>query len=290
MKKINEIKLSLFESDRNGGFGLAHHNAINDNEGNGFDPFWDGWGIFHDVFEHWFEDEHKYFKGDNAFNVGGEMAAMGAMYYFAQCLQIRNRSVGGSWGWNGLEGSLRGITQNMIAESIKGGYCQYGYSLECGVPYQRPVSYGYQYLDDEIIGVMWDEIKAMRFEDEDDSDEAEDSKNYKDSVTFAKIANLHRWGFNMAKRMVDDNNENRIALEEFITFWNEFCQENNAEEMSEKYKGITFKVYKNEGEISWTATFESRYWNDYSDYKISSKNLNVPSMGDMMAEKSLHEY
>ncbi len=72
-------------------------------------------------------------------------------------------------------------------------------------------------------------------------------------MNFRKIADLHRWGFKEAERYIPDNYENRNTLCEFIDFWDEFCKNNNAEDLASYFKGITIKVYKNGDVIIWKA-------------------------------------
>ncbi len=68
-----EVILRLHdEDDATGEWGLCHANAVGK-----FNTFWGPDGIFHDVFEHYFEDNHKYFSGNAAFSVWGEMCASG---------------------------------------------------------------------------------------------------------------------------------------------------------------------------------------------------------------------
>lgn len=66
-----EVILRLHK-DQNGIFGVCNKNAVGR-----FDAFWDAAGVFHDVFEHYFEGEHKYFSGVNSFTTFGEMCASG---------------------------------------------------------------------------------------------------------------------------------------------------------------------------------------------------------------------
>ena len=55
---MHKVTLDFFQ-DELGQYGIAHSNSTDQ----GFYAFWDGIGIFHDVFEHWFEGKHKYFNG-----------------------------------------------------------------------------------------------------------------------------------------------------------------------------------------------------------------------------------
>lgn len=74
-----EVILRLHEDDATGKRGLCHANAVGK-----FNAFWSPDGIFHDVFEHYFEDKHKYFSGNAAFTIWGEMCASGHGIAYAQ--------------------------------------------------------------------------------------------------------------------------------------------------------------------------------------------------------------
>lgn len=261
---INTVRLTFFKDDASGEWGLAHETTFDDN--NAFNAFWDGLGIFHDIFEHWFENEHKYFKDDFAMNVGGEMCAMGAMWYYISELYMHNRITDRSIYSDG--DSMRMTTESEVQEAILYGYCNYGYTLESNVPKQQPTNNSeleYQ------IKTFWDNVKGFSPKSNYDQ-ELEDCRNYKRSVSFRKIADLHRYGFRMAERMVPNIRENQYTLIEFKNYWDAFCKQNSAEEMANYFRGLTVRLYKNsDGEISWTATFEPQY-SEMEAFKISSKN------------------
>ena len=80
------VRMKFFQDSDNGEWGLTHDDTQSGDEC--FNAFWSATGIFHDVFEHAHEHS-KYFRGEAALNVGGEMAAMGAMYYFIHRLGLR---------------------------------------------------------------------------------------------------------------------------------------------------------------------------------------------------------
>lgn len=66
-----KVKLRLHEDD-NGFWGLCHENTVGK-----FNAFWGADGVFHDVFEHYFEGHHKYFNAKAELTLWGEMAASG---------------------------------------------------------------------------------------------------------------------------------------------------------------------------------------------------------------------
>jgi hypothetical protein len=47
------VRLEFFQDHADGSYGLAHEKTISNDTS--FNAFWHGIGIFHDVFEHWFE-------------------------------------------------------------------------------------------------------------------------------------------------------------------------------------------------------------------------------------------
>lgn len=250
---IKQIDFTFFQDNANGEFGLTHSDTCDDNYGNGFNAFWGGMGIFHDVFEHSHEHANKYFRGDYAMNIGGEMAAMGAMWYYIDEMGVGNRLNNRSIHSPGS--IMRLSTQDMVTEAISEGYCQYGSTLESNVPNQNPTNNGeleYQ------ISEFWKNVKKQSVRCEDENG-IEYGNRYKESVTFRKIADLHRYGFRMAEKLVPNNWDNRITLQNFFEFWEDFCKSNNAEEMHNNFKGMTVKLYKDEnGFITWKAVLKAR--------------------------------
>lgn len=274
MKRI--VRMKFFQDDATGEWGLAHKETYNDN--NAFNAGWGALMIFHDVFEHWHEYNHKYFQGKNAMNVGGEMAAMGAMWYFYNEMGISERMNGFGGYYSPCE-RMRQTTESEIEEAIKSGYTRYGDTLECGVPYQRPVEDGeldYQCRKLAENAHRWGFRSNSQYDTE---DERNISKTYKKSVTLSKIQRLHRWGYHNAERFIPNNAENRATLREFWEYWGRFTKELDAEEMARLFDHIEFTVTKRKGLVSWTAKLIGQY--EIPDYKISSKNLRyIPSEED----------
>ncbi len=258
MKKlVHTVELALFEDEGNGEYGLAHKETHDNPYGSSFNAFWDGTGIFHDVFEHWHEFKHKYFRGEGAMNIGGEMAAMGAMWYYFDTLYVGNRF---DFARSNTSPSQRVINTTIfdIQEAIQSGNSSFGQTLVCNVPKQKETD------NSELeyaIEKYYESVKGYEFEPNKytTEDEAETAKNYKESVTFAKIANLHRFGYRLAEKLVPQDCENTQTLRDFIRFWDEFCINNNAEDLHRNFSGLTIKLYKEKGVISWTATLEGRH-------------------------------
>lgn len=265
---IKTVKLKFFQDDVNGEYGLCHDETQNRNES--FNAFWGGQGIFHDVFEHSHEYTNKYFQGDYALNIGGEMAAMGAMWYYYEELGMYDRL--NPYGYRSPGQSMRDTTYSLVQEAISYGYTNFGYTLESNVPKQRPTENSeleYQ------IETFWNDAKNLHFErsgtiiPEQDNQELQSSRDYKRSVTFRKIADLHRYGFRMAERLVPQCSHNRQVLSNFKEYFDKLCKDNSAEDMNRMFRGLTIKLYKEAHEISWTGIFHSMDSYEIKDVKIS---------------------
>jgi peptide methionine sulfoxide reductase MsrA len=252
--------LAFFCDDANGEYGLAHDNAINVE--NPFNAFWDARGIFHDIFEHYFEDVHPYFSGDYAFNIAGEIAAMGHVYYYINCLDLSVRARS-RWGNNyiGDNTSIINGTHSDIEEGITSGYTYYGSELLCNVPYQKPV----EYMED-LIQKHWETIKPLQVKAQ--GDERESAIYYKKSITRSKLQRLYRWGYRKAERMVNDNSHNLSTLTDFYKTF-EKITEHSAAELSHDYDRIEFKI-KGGASVEWNAHF-IRHDNTRRNYRYFCK-------------------
>lgn len=230
--KILDVNLVMFEDDSSGEYGLCPKGTEDKN----FNAFWNGIGIFHDVFEHWFEEKHKYFKGDYAFNICGEMCAMGAAFYYYEILgEYRSgRSI------YSFYDAIMNENKYSIQEAIKDGNCFFGDELKCCIPYQKPTTH----LDDYINNLV-KEIKDFKIS----SEYPEYSLNYKKSATFQNISNPYRYGYKMAEKLISSSWRNTNTLVSFINFFNDFCKNNSAEKFSWGYSGINVKVFKEKGEV-----------------------------------------
>lgn len=248
---IHTVELEFFRDPANGEYGVAHRDTIDDDSG-GFNAFWGGVGILHDVFEHWFENKHKYFKSNNAQNVGGEIAAMGACYYYAYELgaQCRNSNYDN-------KGSIMRSTTIEIFDAISSGWCPYGHTLECGVPYQEPTNECFeQFINEYYKSILPKKNSAIRSKV--DTDEANYGREYAKSITLSKVQRLYRWGFRMAERLIPDTSDNCYMLDAFCKYLNIFCKNNPAEDLAIMYKYMTVKLYKDKhGDVSWRIILNS---------------------------------
>lgn len=272
------VRLVLF-SDNSGRTGTTHVETYDGNSGDGFNAFWDGRGMFHDVFEHSQEEVHPWFRKAAKLNVGGEMWASGAMMYYYYGLGAHSRFLNREAIYTN-EQQVVNNTLTLVTETLSDGYCNFGRTLISHVPKQPEVdSYmfnsmlqEYEYClnkDRREARSKWAEKKAdperNRYYGE---DEHQSARDYAKSVTMPKIANLHRGGWHWAEDLVPNSPENTVVMEEFIEFWDGFCKANPAESLELHYKGIDFEIFHDEredfqSEVSWRATIKPQVGAEY---------------------------
>jgi hypothetical protein len=257
-KLLRTVKLRFFEDSANGEWGVTHEETQQCKHGgdDGFNAFWDGRGLFHDVFEHAHEYTNEFFRGTCAMNIGGEIAAMGSLWYFYSQLGMSRRLDNPFFGYQTMpadENTLRS-TLDMMQEAIQEGYCNYGSTLESCVP-------NLPECDDSTIEWLAEEhfnrIQALEPKGH-DSDDKERGTEYKNSVTLEKLQNLYRYGYKMAEDLFPGGKyRNGGILSDFMEFWTEFCKKNRAENIAQLYRSLTFKIYRDsDGLCHWTAIFQ----------------------------------
>ncbi len=209
-------------------------------------------------------------------NIGGEMAAMGAMHYYIDELHVQNR-LRQSYFYSPSEVALRG-TFDMVSEVINGDGGSFSNLLECGVPKQKETENSeLEWIIEEYarkvqaLEVHYEEPKELVLDGE--RPECHE-RDFKESVTQDKIADLHRYGYRMAGRLVPNSGPNHSTLTHFREFWDKFCKNHSAEEMAGLYRGVTFKVYRDsEGDVSWVAEFEADPYAEAERIRFDSLKL-----------------
>ena len=247
MHKINDVTLSLINGYDETMWGFTHENSTEH-----FDPLYSGPTIFHDVFEHWVEDKHKYFKDDYAFNIGGEMFAMGAMSYFFHDMYVHNRVLNlGIDIHEGEEAIFNTCMYQLIDFIENDADLPFGGELRCNVPKQK--------WCDSMIDTLVDRTYEKVLKSVPVSEEC---SSYKNSITKDKLERLFRFGYRKTESMIPNTWENRIQLDNFISYWDAFCENVLAEELQEVFKSVRFKIYKHKEQISYRATLINRYYYD----------------------------
>ena len=247
-----KVNLIIFEDDSTGEWGLAHKNSINNQYGSNFNAFWNGIGIFHDVFEHYFEDVNKYFIGDYAFNIGGEIAAMGHLAYYWNEFRPSERRLNPNSIYS-FEEAIIASTESEIEDAITYGNWNFGNKLLCNVPKAKKQDYHY-YLEN-IIQEHWYKIKNLKPKKDtySDDEQFQSQKDYKKSITLSKLRDLYTWGWKQGEKIFPSSEENRETITDFINFWNKFCKENRAEDLN-YFKEVEFTINCGE-KTTWDCHF-----------------------------------
>ncbi|NJL78548.1 MAG: hypothetical protein HC917_06315 [Richelia sp. SM2_1_7] len=239
------MKLKLYlEKDDTGYYGLRCSDLFN--------SFWEGKLIFHDVFEHWFEDTHKYFKGKYAYNISGEIVAYGALYYYVEELGLNNRVP-----YCNLDKLLVKDHYYKIVEAFKDNYYRYGeLQLMCNVPKVRKSIIEL----DNAASELWNQLNET----------IDIQKLYAAGYNKAILRRLYHYGYNLAKRLVPYDYNNQEVLYNFICDWNRFTERVRAEDLySLNYCDAVFNITKRKGIVSWTCRFT-----DYNkSILITEKNI-----------------
>lgn len=247
MRLIKTIYLELHRDTDSGIWGLVPKGTTDGD--NRFNSFWDPRGIFHDTFEHNFENTHKYFKNDYALNLGGELAAMGALWYYYSEMGFSKRMGSmGSYSYSPGD-SMRNTTLSEIREICHTGWHRYGEELLSAIPYQKPVDnveLEYQ------IRKYWEEVKKLQPESDSEQD-IDFANSYLKSVSLQKIANLHRWGYRMAQRLVPDKKDNYLMLEDFYDTMTKLTRLDAEHIYNLGFSELVIKLYRKNSKLDWKA-------------------------------------
>lgn len=265
-----KVTLELFRDvDGSGEYGFAGENTTGDYPS--FNAFYNGIGIFHDVFEHWFEKRHKYFMGDYAMNVGGEMVAMGSAMYYYFVLCVRNRPLNSI---HSFDSAAMLTTFGALQEAIHYGYTTFGSELLCKVPYQKDTG---DWTLESMLSEYIAKFKSLEDRLPEDEQEREGAIVYKKSVSKSKIVRLHRYGYNIAKKLVPDNKENSEMCYKFIEYWNKFTKHIDAEDLARFFNKVVFTITKKNDVLHWQAKLIGIY--PTKNYIIRNGN-HIPNTED----------
>lgn len=231
-----QVELKYFEDDQTGIWGFAHRNTYN--HATPFNAFYETSGIFHDVFEHYFEGS-KYFPD---ISVYGELCATAHKYFITESL-----------GLNPFQFSPGSPYPDYYVDTMDEFRPQENYFAVdpryCRVPDQKPCvgieDFVTSYLckvDDEGYPVTPQQRRAIR--------------------------NSLRLGYRMAEKKWDHDHYNSIrVLYNFLYEWDQFTKTKNAEglfiEDDEAYglSYLRFAVDTRQGTVKCTAVDEiHREW------------------------------
>lgn len=196
-----EVNLRYFK-DENGIWGFTHNNTFNHEAP--FAAFVSPEGLFHDVFEHYFEG-FGYFSGPKANSIYGEMVATAHKYYIFNELgfnMFKHRKY-----FNADFEGWRVDTQYLVDEALREDYSEYPLT-PLKLPYQRPVDNG------SFENVIKDYQSIV----------AEEYGETRKGVVLQEIANAYRLGYRMAERKwpskgVWEDQPMLKMFHDFVDFW-----------------------------------------------------------------------
>lgn len=278
-RKVHETTLVIAEYG--GDYGLLPKWVANNQREEEFQPFTSARGIFHDVFEHWFEGEHISFRGEAALTVGGEIAAMGAYLYYTE------RGVVPSSGFSDHQDIALRTTLDL---------------LDDGVQYPVPVSHVGRIPKqdsrmEEYLRLYLERLGAKRAKAEERHAELTESFGDPDQMLFPfeeeparwlgyalqesesvverlrgtdrkAVVNLHRWGWVQARRIVPPGFRTE-DLHDFSLFWDQF-RSPDFERFSSCYRELVFKIYHTGRSVEWSALFVPDRFSEFKPLKYRS--------------------
>lgn len=256
---VNTVEFVLEEDEATGEYGFIPAKSYRDNKD--FNACTTAEFLFHDVFEHWFEDSHKYFLEEYAYDRSGEMVAAACCYYYCYVLGIRNRIIKNKYRKTSYEEDLLYADFEAILSYIYYDDDNYAKNkLKSCIPYQDRIDDNYfEDLIERSYDRFQNELKAKN-----SGGKVKENPRYEKSVTLKKVRNLFRYGYKMAELYIPNTIHNQERLIEFIDFWNLFFKKINLSYLSDDYESLTFRIYKTRSKIEWTGILKSKY----DDHKI----------------------
>lgn len=288
MNEFRQVTLVFDDDSKRSGAGIGVLPKLTLDPDTGFDPNWSGLMMFHDVFEHWFEHVDPYFKGEYAMNIGGEMCAMGACWYFYDLLRLDSRlSSRGIWS---PQASNIGTTHALLqVVALHGDYSEFGNTLLSNVPPQKPADEEMEaVLNEYWLACQLDKAKAKTEHGKiSDTQERQAAKRALRSITERKIRDLHRYGWHKAAQDFPATYPNMGAVQEFWQFWTDFCVKHPATDLYPNYREIDFRLFhiNEEKTLRWTAEFISDDQRVQDNFTIDSDDLEAWSIPDTKYEE-----
>ena len=192
-----EVMLRLHKDDS--GRGLVPENAMGI-----FNPFWSADGIFHDVFEHYFENNHPYFNGSNSFKIFGEMVASGhgAAYRDIGVNNFKYR--------DDKNRSYIVDTTSLLQDWINGSAEDLEYPIGvCPIPQRSAEKHTIRYYINEYLD--WIEKNVP-----------EDKKKLRKQLK-NMVRRCYAWGFKRGEKIANgDKDHSYDYMNKFLDTWDEF--------------------------------------------------------------------
>lgn len=238
------VDLIMHEDDANGEVGLCHKNTVGT-----FNAFWGADGIFHDVFEHYFEGMNRHFFNKKELTLWGEMCASGHAIAYKD-IGIDSFQFRSSYKGRDFTADTMGILNDAFyqIEHINEEYPYLEYSVDrelCGVPYQKQINH---YNLDSWINDYLYSINQKR------QSECKKVAKFAKSISRAKIKDCYIYGYKQAMKIIgNDKHDSYQKLEEFLQEWNTICKSSPRDlyiddEFAYPIKGFNF-VISNSGKL-----------------------------------------
>lgn len=230
-----------------------------------FDSTKEGYMFFHDTMEHYFESNHKYFKGQYSLNIAGEIAAMWHLAYY-----MHNHGIYDVRSPRRMpldDKDIVATITNILENNIDCEYFEYGSSLFSCVPTQKSCSYELEQIENELIYIIKNSLNPV-------SDEA---IKYVKSFKKSSVQNLLRWGYRQAEKLIPVSNTNTSKLYEFFDVWNKFF-ERSYSDFENHLREVRFKSWVDKKEWKWSAELVTDF-----DKKciVKYNNIYVPYIEDL---------
>ncbi len=207
-----EVRLRLHEDDGTGYWGLAHSNSIGT-----FNAFWGADGIFHDVFEHYFEDTHKYFSGTAAFTLFGEMCASG------HAIAYSNLGINNFMFRESSDRDYCADTTGLLEDFMYGHQDYVDFSIDrqdCKVPVQKDP-------DNRTLNYWLNQYEDALY----DWKQEERNTNWK-KLSMPLVRRSYIYGFKQASKIIGSDKDQ--AYDELLAFlhrWDEVTKANDAQHL-----------------------------------------------------------
>jgi hypothetical protein len=258
-----EVWLKYHQDDATGEWGFAHKNTIS-NEFNTFNAFWSPEGIFHDVFEHYFEGEHKYFENYGFMTIFGEACASGhAIAYYEigidsfKYRKFPNRDF--------TADSINYLKEFVYQKSDdpESAYIDYpACKNNCLIPYQKPTNN--YYLENTISDYLF-AIRLYMNE--------KGVKNDGD-IWLSGITRAYRYGYRQAKKIIGKNSkQSYYILNDFLIQWNNLTKQLNADNLyinNNELNYILFKIKQSNGKLKIKVRLIDYFGHEYNIKKLNS--------------------
>lgn len=195
-----EVILKWHQDDGTGQWGVCHVDSVGT-----FNAFWSPDGIFHDVFEHYFEDKHPYFSGKYAHTIYGEMAASGHAIAYRD-IGIDNFKFRGAHAHRNFTADTTHILMDWLYGYAKSP--EYPVDKElCRVPQQAYIrnSYNLNTWINEYLGFYDNHIK--------------DGRTIIRQIRKSDIVDCYRWGYKRGLKLVKDREHSYGVMNNFLEQW-----------------------------------------------------------------------